>query len=136
MFFCPILLQYDGVFPSSIIGRFYFMHSLRRQNLPRSIKKNHQLFLKTKKVRAKFGKFFEKNEIFDFLKSFTSFSKILIFSKIFIENPNENFRSQNFSNKSWNFSKNSKISFLLEKFSKLCSNFFNFQYFSRFFLWI
>ena len=36
-------------FPSSLFGRFYFMHSLRSKILHRSIKKNHRFFFENEK---------------------------------------------------------------------------------------
>ena len=58
MVFCQNFQLYEPIFSSSFSERSKYAHSLRRKKLPRSIKKNHQLFLKTQKVRATFRIFF------------------------------------------------------------------------------
>ena len=47
----------DYLIWSSLSGCSSYVHSNRSKILPRSIKKNHRLFLKTKKVRDTFRKF-------------------------------------------------------------------------------
>ena len=113
---------------SSLFDRSNRSHRLRTENLHRSIKKNHQKFLKMKKVGAKtrFRKFLVEifRKFLDFkiwqienLENFVDFS-IVIF-EIF-----EIFKFSNFG-----IRKNSI--FFRPFFSKstFCSNFFHFQYF-------
>ena len=94
-------------------------YSLRTEKLLRSIKKNHQLFLKTKKVRAKFGKFSRKNEISIFWKISWFFRNFWFFRKFSLKIPTKMFDLKNFRKNHENFRKIKNLIFFSKIFQTL-----------------
>ena len=140
MFSCHKTVLYDGVFPSPLFGRFYFMHSLRSKFLPNLKKKSRRFFLKIKKVRDSFRKIFEKFSDFRFFEKFRKFWKFRKISKTwFFENYWNSFENRkiefskifDFFKKSWKFSKKSIFPMF---FPKVALTFFIFNFFRCFFL--